>query len=84
MKSDTALGELERKLHHMFIPLPLNTDVNIIDIYDELYGDTRPKPSFKIQQQYVGSVVSRLNKKYDGHAIIPGTLKRTYRLIVKA
>ena len=38
---------------------------------------------YRYTQQYVGVYVSHLNARMDMHKIIPGELKRTYRLVDK-
>ena len=57
-------------------------DVPIIDICTHIskgHGD-----GIRYAQQYIGAVISRINKKQDQYEIVPGLqLKRTYRLQVK-
>lgn len=60
-------------------------DVDIIDMWNALRPDaTVPLCSYtRYTQVYVGAFVARINKKITptGHRVIPGRLKRTYRLI---
>jgi hypothetical protein len=70
----------ENKVMRIMICAGCDVDVNIDEIFEDLYPNVAPMAA-KTRQQYVGSFVSRLNGKMFGHRIVPGDLKRTYRLI---
>lgn len=55
-----------------------DVDVPIAEMHDKLYpeGDT----DGRTPQQRLGALISRINKKLTGERIVPGNLKRTYRL----
>lgn len=59
-----------------------NVDVPIIDICRHIYNGH--EGAARRAQQFVGAVISRVNKKQNTHEIIPGLqVKRTYRLQIK-
>jgi hypothetical protein len=62
--------------------LQLDTDVAIASLLEALDVSAPERPASAVQQ-YVGSYVSRLNRrlKAKGQRVIPGQLKRTYRLV---
>lgn len=59
----------------------LDTDIAIEDLYRALFGDPGEKPR-SIQQQYVGSRITKLNRRIASHKVrvVPGDRKGTYRL----
>ena len=62
----------------------LNADVSISYLYDKLRARTR-RTSNKQMQQYVGSIIAYANLRLvsENKEIVPGALKRTYRLVLK-
>lgn len=62
----------------------IGADIRIYDMWLEL---TAVKMVFedgnRNMQHYVGAYVSRINRKQDEYEIVPGELKRTYRVQLK-
>ena len=58
----------------------LDVDVPIVDLYREL-SHWRTNPSPKQAQILVGAFVTYANSRLEGLKIVPGRLKRTYRLV---
>jgi len=54
-------------------------DITIAKIYDVLYPDGVAADD-RTKQQYIGSRISRLNRKMKNLRIVPGAFKRTYRI----
>lgn len=64
----------------------LDSDVPLSDLFRCLLaaqGNPDPDSIGSTMQQYVGAYVSRINRKQDDYSIIPGELKRTYRVQLK-
>lgn len=58
----------------------LNADVGVNMLYRLAYEGER-LASNRTMQQRLGPIIARINRKLpDGHRIVPGELKRTYRL----
>jgi hypothetical protein len=55
-------------------------DISIAKIYAVLYPDGLAEND-RLKQQYIGSRISRLNRKMTNLRIAPGAFKRTYRII---
>jgi len=78
--SNKNLSEQESALFYYFYhEVGLDKDVPIAVIHDKLYGNV--ERDHKTKQQYIGSIVSKVNRKTDGYRIRPGEVKRTYRLV---
>lgn len=55
-------------------------DVSMDELHRKLYGEG---DNPRVAQQRLGAVISRINvKKYKTHKIVPGELKRTYRIVL--
>lgn len=91
------LSDQEYKIWGCISAAGVEKDVSIVDLYEALYAndDRTLKLSVSEMQNYIGAVVSRLNRKLLCHrplrvgqftmseCIVPGELKRTYRLVIK-
>jgi len=71
--------DAETRLMQFMQDQGFDNDIAIKLIYDMLYphGDATES---RMMQQYIGSLISRLNKKLTVYKIVPGKLKRTYRI----
>lgn len=60
-------------------------DIPIANMWGCLVGPAPNPDDFDMRsmQQYVGAFVSRINRKQDEYEIVPGELKRTYRVQYK-
>lgn len=59
-----------------------NVDVPIIDLCRHISNNH--EGAARRAQQYIGAVISRINKKQNQYEIVPGLqFKRTYRLQIK-
>lgn len=91
------LSDQEYKIWATMAAAGVDKDVSIKNLYDALYleSDRTIRLSVSEMQNYIGAVVSRLNRKLLCHrplrvgqftmseCIVPGELKRTYRLVIK-
>lgn len=60
-----------------------NKDTDIEEIYAKVYGISelnRKGTTIRIMQQKLAPTFAAINKKIAPHSIVPGLLKRTYRL----
>lgn len=86
------LTPLQQKIFSLLDAKP-NTDVMISTLYHEAFGDTdmvHPDGSYssvvldtRDMQQRLGPLLARINLKLKRGRIVPGALKRTYRLDTK-
>lgn len=75
-----TLSPQEQRVWDCFVAEPDSTDIPISKLYIcALDGCSAPSTTARTMQQRVGGIVSRLNAK-TGRSIVPGELKRTYRL----
>lgn len=79
------LSVLQKRLYDLLAKTP-RTDVPIVDLYRKAYPDA---PGFqdneaalavRHMQQSIGPIIQRINAKIIDGRVIPGNLKRTYRL----
>lgn len=93
------LSGQEYKLWAIMTDAGVDVDVKIADLFNELFVrgvEDGPLPDQKSnKQEYVGAVISRVNRKMlcyrplivgqfvMSECIVPGELKRTYRLVIK-
>jgi hypothetical protein len=72
--------ENETRLLQFMQDQGFDKDIEIQLIYNAMYpnGDA---PDSRIRQQYIGGIISRINKKLTVYKIRPGALKRTYRIV---
>lgn len=70
------------RLYSCFQSVEAYTDLPIALLWERIHLDTSCDTPPRRQQQQVGAVLSRLNDKLKGRGerIVPGRLKRTYRL----
>lgn len=75
-KTTAPLSEMETELLSAFVDTGTDIAISLLHglLYPGVYRDA------KTQQQYVGSIVSRINGKLVEHRVVPGEMKRTYRL----
>ena len=86
-EANLKLSRLERLLYAK-VSSSCNSDVTIDELYSELHDDGDAFTP-RERQQRLGSVIARINRKLadvsdDPSRIVPGEMKRTYRLQVKA
>lgn len=74
--------EQEDKLLELMLAAP-NTDVSIAYLFQEVFRLRAQTRTSRDMQMRVGGVVSRTNNKLEDRklGIVPGDLKRTYKLI---
>jgi len=78
------LSTMERSLLAFMQDRGYGTDVPIMNMYAALMrGNPDPDNISSAVQQYVGAFVSRINRKQDDYEIVPGNVKRTYRVQLK-
>lgn len=75
-----SLSPHQLKLYEKVNTAGVDVDVTIDDLWFEMYGHSDHGLSKREQQQYIGSCISRVNVKLKKLRIVPGQLKRTYRL----
>ena len=79
----TKLSATQQRLYDAFKDKP-DTDIAISVMYDATYRSEGRLEALafdvRYMQQRLGPIIQRLNKKLDGQRIVPGRLKRTYRL----
>lgn len=88
MNTDIELSAAQTKLYGYFKEAGLDVDLAIVTLFEQMDvkpWSTKRKPSalsVREKQQHVGSAVYRINKKLTGYGfvIVPGELKKTYRL----
>lgn len=84
LKEDLKLTASERAL---MAALTVGTDVSIDTLFDALYGPSQPDARMPFtparKQNYIGSHISRINKKLADALIKPGVARYTYRLETK-
>lgn len=76
------LTELQQKVFDVLDEKP-NFDIPLAVLYDVAYGDSHNHSGVttsRDMQQKMGPLFSRINGKLKRGRIIPGQLKRTYRL----
>lgn len=87
LRKGATLTAMQQRLHDM---LSRYRDIPIYALYAALYDpDNQSALNIKgtseerrREQQRVAAHISRINDKLDGLKIVPGELKRTYRVIV--
>jgi hypothetical protein len=72
--------ELPRKLRLLYEALNGKGDVAIDTLYDLLFEGENRAEDKRNQQQWLGPVIVRLNRRLPDEAVKPGALKGTYRL----
>lgn len=82
--SSKKLSRLQQEVYNVLVKKK-GKDVTIEDMHDAAYGATQPDlfagwTSRQIQQR-MGPLISRINAKLPRHKVVPGELKRTYRLV---
>ncbi len=75
------LTELQQRVFNLLDTKP-NTDVPLKTLYDEAYEPDLFVSSRDMQQK-MGPLFARINAKLKRGRIVPGELKRTYRLDTK-
>lgn len=79
---DTSFSEREKRVFSLFWKAGFNEDIAIDAMFNKYHGAMRwdnlcgPRQ----RQMSIGMVVTRINRKLKGTKIVPGALKRTYRL----
>lgn len=78
------LTEQQTRMYALFQNKGVDKDINIDDIFSTMGLKKPESKSGREKQQHVGSALSRLNVKLrgEGFEVVPGALKRTYRLVV--
>lgn len=77
-----TLTEQQARVYKLLLGAGLDVDVFIASIFAEMKSVSKVNPTLRDKQHHVGAMASRLNKKIEreGHKIVPGQLKHTYRL----
>lgn len=76
--SNKTLSEQEQRLASYMAGRPYGTDIPISELYYAVFD--ADYTDFRVAQQRLGSVVSKINRKRSECKIEPGRVKRTYRL----
>lgn len=80
----SELTKQQQALYELMARTP-NEDVNIPTMWQVVYDTSERAPrlrkTVRDMQQGLGPYIARINEKLDGQRIVPGALKRTYRLI---
>ena len=78
----------EKRVFALFWRKGFKVDISIDKMYLKYHDIDVPKnhklivPTPRQQQMSIGMVVTRINRKLKGTKIVPGALKRTYRLTI--
>lgn len=78
----TQLSPYEQTLYDYLLAQGFERDTRIQTLYEYVHvlcaGSKRPSP--RVMQQRLGAIITRINRKLEGEKIVPGDVKRTYRL----
>ena len=79
--SNKKLSKLQQEVYDVLVKRR-GKDVALDDLHKAAYGEAKP-PAWlnRRMQQRMGPLISRINEKLPCHKIVPGELKRTYRLV---
>jgi hypothetical protein len=78
------LSAQEQQLFNYFAEVGVNKDLSIADLHDKMFPQ-EDTTDFRVVQQRLGAVIAKINrkKKPERFQIVPGNIKRTYRLVHK-
>lgn len=77
-----TLSKQQKRIYDNLRAAGLGVNVSITTIYFVMRVKGTVEVTTRRKQQAVGSIISRLNKQLrpEGYEIVPGELKRTYKL----